>query len=150
MRADTSTYRFSKQTIRQVSSDARRSLARAHYCAERSNLERLQCVDYQPEEETSYGRQLWYFDAATVDELDRHVFVYGAIEYSIQYELHELVEDGVFDSIDQRKRFETVYRRMQPGPTWRHPAHWVLAASLLIITCLFVWYLWHHLPLASP
>jgi len=135
MRSETGTQQFDKRTMRQVASDAMRAIARQNYFTERSVLEHLQCVDCQPECETEFGRQLWYFDATVVDEQDRQSTVYGAIEYSIQYELNEVVDDSIFLTPDQRNRFEEVYRREPAKPNWRHPAHlWLLAGVVLLAT----------------
>ncbi|WP_153558116.1 hypothetical protein [Roseimaritima sediminicola] len=133
MRSETGTRRFDKRTMQQVRADATRALARAMYCPQRSMVEQFRCVDFQPETETSFGRQLWYFDALAVDESQQEMHVYGVIEYSVQYDLYELAEDGVFLDADQRDRFETVYRRQPLRPSWRHPGHrWLLVAMLLV------------------
>lgn len=133
MRSDTGTQRFNERTMRQVSADAKRALARARYCPQRSVLEHLRCADSQPESETEFGRQLWYFNVTAVDEVGRTALIYGVVEYSLQYGLHELVEDGVFPTLEQRDRFEKVYRRQPLGPSWRHPSHrWLIAGMFLV------------------
>lgn len=133
MHSETGLQLFDKRTMRQVASDAMRALARANYDVDRSVLEQLSCRELEPETETAYGRQLWYFDALAVDELDREGVVYGVIEYSRQYGLNEVVEDAVFDTAAERDRYELVYQRRSAGPTWRHPAHlWILAGMVLM------------------
>ena len=130
MGADTRTRRFSEQTIRQVRQDCNRAMIRARFCPERSEVVQLRCIDDRPESETAFGNQLWYFEASGVDEHDRRHSVYGVVEYSIQFGLLELVEDGVFDSEYQRERFRHLYEREVLKPSWRHPAHRWLAVRL--------------------
>ena len=133
MRSETDTRQFDKRTMQQVSADAVRALARVHYCPERSLIDYFRCIDFQRETESAFGRQLWYFNATAIDEANREVPVFGVIEYSVQYNLNELVEDGVFLTLEQRDRFESVYRREPLRPYWRHPGHrWLLAGMALV------------------
>lgn len=141
MQPNTSDKQFSEQTVRQVAADARRALVRGRYSPESSQIERLRCVDDQPETEREFGHQLWFFDGFGVDELNRRVRIFGAIEYSLQFGLHELVEDGVFSDDGQRNRFRHVYRGHAPQPTWRHAAHGWLAAGMAVVTAIFLAYL---------
>lgn len=122
---------FSEEVLRQVLADARRALVRGRYSLQRSRFEHFRCIDYTAETENAFGRQLWFFDGIGVDELDRRPRIYGALEYSIQYGLHELVEDGIFEVSGQRERFRMGYCGHRFGPTWRHPAHRLLLAGLL-------------------
>ncbi len=134
MSAEARTVRFPERVMRQIRMDALRAIARARYCSERSELTNLRCVDNRREVESQFGSQLWYFDGNGVDESDRKFPVFGVVEYSIQFGLHELVEDGVFESNAQRERFHNVYHREQLGPTWQSPAHRWLAIGLLIVS----------------
>ena len=115
MSADTRTRRFSERTIKQVRVDCSRAMARARFCADRSDVVQLRCVDDRPETEYSFGNQLWFFEGLGVDDDSRRHSVYGVVEYSLQYGLHELVEDGVFDSEYQRERYRHV-RGTEPRP----------------------------------
>ena len=134
MGADTRTRRFSEQVIRQVRLDCTRALVRARFCPDRSELVRLRCMDDRPESELRFGNQLWYFEGVGVDESQRRAGVYGVVEYSVQFGLHEVVEDGVFDSEYQRERFRHLYERETHPPSWRHPAHRWLAAGVGVVT----------------
>lgn len=98
----------------------------------------LRCVDHHRECEAEFGSQLWYFDGFGVNEADRRVPIYGVIEYSIQFGLHELVEDGVFEHGFQRERFLNVYHREQLGPAWRVPAHRWIAAMMVLVSVAVV------------
>lgn len=140
MQPNTSEKKFTEQTLRQVASDAKRALLRARYCIERSQIERFSCVDDSAETDTSFGHQLWFFEGVGFDELDRRTRVYGAVEYSLQYGLHEMVEDGVFEATDQRERFRHVCRGHRYRPAWNHPAHrWLLFGVTMVSTMLLVY-----------
>ena len=127
MSADTRTRRFSERTIKQVRLDCNRAMIRARFCPDRSDVIQLRCVDDCPETEQGFGNQLWYFEGLGVDENEQRHSVFGVVEYSLQFGLHELVEDGVFDSEHQRERFRHLYEREVHRPSWRHPVHrWLL------------------------
>ena len=144
MGADTRTRRFSEHIIRQVRQDSNRAMIRARFCPERSEVVQLRCIDDRPESESLFGNQLWYFEGLGVDEHDRRHSVFGVVEYSIQFGLHELVEDGVFDSEYQRERFRHLYEREVVRPSWRQPAHrWLLAGCLAVASIWLVYLLVH-------
>ncbi len=141
MGAETRTRRFSERVLRQVRLDCSRSLVRGRYCPQRSEIIQLRCMDDRPEMEQSFGNQLWYFEGVGVDTSERRVSVYGVIEYSIQFGLHELVEDGVFESAGERERFRHEYESDMRRPSWRQPAHRWLAAGLVAVTAMFLTFL---------
>lgn len=138
MSAETRTRRFSERTIRQVRLDSHRALIRARFCPERSDVVQLRCIDDRGESEHAFGNQLWYFEGVGVDEHDQRHNVYGVVEYSLQYGLHELVEDGVFDSEHQRERFRHLYEREVHPPSWRHPAHRWLLVGLIAVMSIYL------------
>lgn len=141
MGADTRTQRFSERVLRQVRLDCSRALARSRYCPDRSEIIQLRCMDDRPELEQSFGNQLWYFEGVGVNVHQRRVSVYGVIEYSLQFGLHELVEDGVFESAGERERFRHDYERETQRPTWRQPAHRWLAAGMVAVTAIWLTFL---------
>lgn len=141
MSADTRTRRFCERTIRQVRLDCSRALLRARFCPDRSDVIQVRCVDDQIESDDTFGSQLWYFEGTGVDDQDFRHRVFGVVEYSLQFGLHELVEDGVFDSDHQRDRFRHLYEREMHKPTWRHPAHRWLLAGLIMVTSIYLTYL---------
>lgn len=141
MSADTRTRRFSERTIRQVRSDCNRAMLRARFCPDRSDVVQLRCVDDQVESDETFGNQLWYFEGFGVDEQEQRHNIFGVVEYSVQFGMHELVEDGVFDSEHQRERFRHLYERELQRPTWRHPAHRWLAIGLIAVTVVWLAYL---------
>jgi len=133
MSAETRAVRFPERIMRQIRLDSHRALIRARFCPDRSEVANLRCVDNRRENETNFGAQLWYFDGFGVDETDRRGPIYGVVEYSIQFGLNELVEDGVFDNDSERERAHRVYHREQLGPTWRGSVdRWLVIALVSI------------------
>jgi hypothetical protein len=141
MSAEIRTQRFPERTIRQVRLDCNRAMARAKFCADLSEIAQLRCVDDRPETEQSFGSQLWYFEGLGVDARDRRHRVFGAVEYSLQFGLHELVEDRVFDSDLHREQFRQAYTRGSQGNLWRHPANRWLAVGVLAVAVVWVSFL---------
>jgi len=136
------TFRFSEATIRQVRLDCNRAMVRARFCPERSEVLQIRCIDNRLETETQFGNQLWYFEGVGVDELDRRHPAFGVVEYSTQYGLNELVEDGVFTTEHQRERFRSLYEREVQRPSWRQPAHRYLAFGVIMVSVLWLGFLW--------
>lgn len=136
MTAKTRTRRFSQRTIRQVRLDATRALVRYQFCPDRSEVLQLRCVEQRDETNSHFGSQLWFFEALAVDQTDRRSPVYGSIEYSIQYGLHELTEDGVFESDAQRSRVRQQFYGPVATPVMQHPAHrWLIVGTALVALC---------------
>ncbi|MEM9826313.1 MAG: hypothetical protein AAF958_06975 [Planctomycetota bacterium] len=141
MSQKTQVRRFSQRTIRQVRLDARRALIRAHFCPDRSQVLQLRCVEDRPEDEHDFGLQLWYFEGVAVDEVDRRHHVFGAMEYSIQFGLNEVSEDGVFSSEYQRSRMRDRLHGDGSLPRLGHPAHRYLALGMVAVAILYLVYL---------
>ena len=142
MRADTRTQRFSERTIQQVRVDCNRAMTRARFYADRSDVVQLRCVDDRPETDYEFGNQLWFFDGLGVDQLGHRHNVFGVVEYSLQFGLHELVEDGVFDSEQQRERFRALYKREVQRPSWRDGAnHWLFVGLVTATVASLAYYL---------
>jgi hypothetical protein len=141
MSAEIRTQRFPERTIRQVRLDCNRAMARAKFCADQSEIAQLRCVDDRPETEQGFGRQLWYFEGLGVDARDRRHRLFGVVEYSLQFGLHELIEDRVFDSDQQREQYRQVYKRGSQQSRWHHPANRWLLAGLLSVGAVWLSYL---------
>lgn len=137
-------YRFSEAMIRQVRLDSNRAMRRARFCQQRSEILQLRCINNEEETETEFGSQLWYFEGVGVDDLDRRQTVFGVIEYSTQFGLNELVEDGVFTTENQREKFRSLYEREMIKPDWRAPAHRYLASGVIAVSALWLSYLLVH------
>ncbi|MCO8123679.1 hypothetical protein NHH03_18180 [Stieleria sp. TO1_6] len=114
---------------------------RARFCPQRSEILQIRCIDNHLETDHDFGNQLWYFEGVGVDELDRRHAVYGVVEYSTQYGLNELVEDGVFTTEGQRERFRSLYEREVQKPDWRRPLHRYAAASIVAISVIWLCYI---------
>ena len=134
MRAQAPQRQFSERILRQVRLDSGRALVRARFCLESSEIINLRCVDDRLESERQFGNQLWYFEGIGVDEQRNRQNIHGVVEYSIQFGLHELVEDGVFDTPGERERFRSLYNREVNAPSWRQPAHRLLLAGVMAVT----------------
>lgn len=108
-------------------------MARAKFSEGLSQAAQLRCIDDCPESEERFGTQLWYFEGLGIDAQEKQHRVYGVVEYSLQYGLHELVEDRVFQSEQQRDQYRRYYQRDSQRKRWHHPAnHWLLAG----LTCV--------------
>ncbi len=139
MGAKTRTQRFTERTLRQVRLDCHRAMARARFCPERSEVIQLQCIDDRPETDDAFGNQLWYFEGGGVNQQEQRRPVFGVVEYSIQFGLHEVVEDGAFESEGQRDRFRQLYEREFRQPSWPAPVRrWLIASLLGIAAVTFV------------
>jgi len=139
--AETRTRRFSERTIRQVNLDCKRAMIRGRFCPDRSEVAQQRCVADQHEGDHSFGSQLWYFEGWGVDLYDQRHTVFGVVEYSLQYGLHELVEDAVFESEDQRTRYRQMYDDDKQKPTWHHPSHRWLALGVVLMAVISLTYL---------
>jgi len=135
MRAEIQQRQFPERTLQQVRLDCGRAMQRARFCSESSMIHAVRCVDHRDEGERHFGNQLWYFEGIGVDEGRHRQNVFGVVEYSLQFGLQELVEDGVFDSPHERERFRSLYNREVQAPSWRQPAHrWLLLGACSIAT----------------
>jgi len=133
MRADARTQRFPERTIKQVRVDCNRAMTRARFCADRSDVVQLRCVDDRPETESGFGNQLWFFEGLGVDQFGQRHNVFGVVEYSVQFGLHELVEDGVFDSEHQRERSRLLYQREVRPPSLFRGANRMLLLGIVAV-----------------
>ena len=141
MPSHASRQQYSEQTLRQVAADCRRSLQRGQFDVEQSRVERLRCVDDQLETDDHFGRQLWYFEGRALASDERRVRIYGVIEYSIQFGLHELIDDGVFDAADQRDRFRQIYQHESSRFSWRQRPIRLLIAGMLSVGVAYAAYI---------
>ncbi len=132
---------FSEATIQQVRMDSCRAMERACFCPQRSKVLHVCCVDHREETDSRFGNQLWYFDGHGIDQANRVHTLYGVVEYSVQFGLSELVEDGVYDSESQRNKFRHLYESEIVHPTWEHPAHRWLAAGLIAVASVWLIFL---------
>lgn len=139
MSAETETIQIPEKVMQQIRSDCQLAIQRTRLAPSGSDTIQLRCVDFRRETDDAFGAQLWYFDGHATDAERRRVALFGALEYSIQFGLHELVDHGVFDSVVQRDRFHSVYQRGHFRGTLSHPVHrWLLVGTLLVAIAIFV------------
>lgn len=128
--------------LRQVAADARVALCRAHYQIDGSPIRELRCVEDHPETELEFGRQLWFFESRGEDQYGRRVPLFGAVEYSLQFGLTEIVEDGVFEDTEQRDRFHQVFLTSTAPPLapsgWRKLFVFMLLFIAVALACLWL------------
>lgn len=136
MSADTHAIMIPERVMRQIRTDTLNALLRSQLCPSRSEVRELRCVDYRQETDTQYGAQLWYFEGSGVDTESRRRPMFGALEYSLQFGLYELVDCGVFETAAERERFWSVYRRGEVRESLWHPAHRWLALGMLLFAAL--------------
>ena len=141
MSAETRTQRFPERTIRQVTLDCHRAMGRAKFCPDQNEITQLRCVDHRQETEQSFGCQLWYFEGLGLDDVGQRSRVFGVVEYSLQFGLHELIEDRVFDSDCQREQYRHFYERGVQRGRWRHPANGWLLAGVVAVAAVWLAYL---------
>ncbi len=133
MSADTKAIQIPEKLLRQIRDDCQRAVRNARLCPSKSQVSQLRCIDTRPETDEAFGAQLWYFDGHGIDTEGRQVPIFGALEYSLQFGIHERIDSGVFESLSQRDRFHSVYRRgLVRGSLW-HPAHKWLALGMLLV-----------------
>jgi hypothetical protein len=133
MSAETQTVQIPEKIMRQIRTDSQNAVLRARLCPTRSVITQLRCVDFRRETDTEFGSQLWFFEGFGVDETNRRLPIFGGLEYSIQFGLHVMVDDGVFDSVAQRDRFQSVYQRGQVRSSLWHPGHRWLAFGMTLV-----------------
>jgi hypothetical protein len=132
---------FSRQIWQAVSEHAHSCLLRREFCPEQSRVENLRCVEFQEEAETSYGKQIWFFEGIGVDATGRRHVLHGVLEFSIQFGLLEAATAALFEEEDMRERY------VSPGAYEVHrifPAHgsrkaWVFTIAALFLTLIAVW-----------
>lgn len=143
MEADTQEIQIPRKTLRQIRSDCQNAISDAHLAFADDSPVRLYCVDHAPETLAAYGRQLWYFDGQAINEDGKQSSLFGVLEYRLEYGLHELIERGVFDSVEQRDRFHRVYTHgFLRDPLWNTATLWLgaaLVAMTVIASLLILW-----------
>lgn len=147
MEADTQEIQIPRKTLRQIRSDCQTAISDANLAFADDSPVRLYCVDHAPETLGAYGRQLWYFDGQAINQDGKQSSLFGVLEYRLEYGLHELIERGVFDSVEQRDRFHRVYTHgFLRDPLWNPATLWLGAAlvAMTVITSLLI--LWRLSP----
>jgi hypothetical protein len=142
MRPDASFHPFTKETWQAVTTQARHALVRKEFCAEQSRIESMRYVYLSQETETSFGRQIWFFEAIGVDPVGKQHQLYGALEFSVQFGLMEPCRAALMEDPAHRQRF--LHGLIEPVPVdpWSAPSTKVLVhltfASVAIIASVWV------------
>jgi len=134
MKAETQAIRVPEKTMRRIRVDCQNAILRARLNLSSDEPAQLWCVDFRQESDRAFGSQLWYFNGHAANEDQRRVPLFGVLEYSLQFGLHELVDGGVFESAGERERFFNVYRKGCIRESLWHPGHRWLAFGMVIVT----------------
>ena len=133
---------FSRQIWQAASEHAHRSLVHRDFCPEQSRIENLRCVHLEDETDTTFGRQLWCFEAIGIDVVERRHTLYGSLDFSIQFGLLEASQTAMFEDSEHRENFLI---RETAGPrkfAYSYPStrFWVLSAwaSVAVLGCLWI------------
>lgn len=142
MKPDTSFYQFSKEVWQAVNHQAMHTLIRKEYSEENSQIESIRCVFLEEEQESDYGRQIWFFEAAGVDPVGRRHRLYGALDFAVQYGLLEPTRAMLSDEPNHRQRFLQSVTRPVDARVWVNPSTkiWVrlTLASVIILSAIWL------------
>lgn len=142
MKPDTSFYQFSKEVWQVVNEQAMHALVRRDFCPDDSELESLRCVHLQEEDDSEFGRQIWFFEAAGIDPIGRRHRLYGALDFSVEYGLLEPTRTMLMDEPKHRQRFLDSVARPTESVVWSYPSTkvWVrlTLASVIILSAFWL------------
>ncbi len=140
MPPETDPIQFPRQIWQTVTDLARNCLVENHFCSEQSRIENLRCVHFVGEKESSYGLQIWYFEAIGVDGNGRRM-LYGALSFSIQYGLLETKRIAVFEEANQRQSVFAPDQPQNATSLWDQSVtrFWVRMACLGVLVGALVW-----------
>lgn len=141
MTPETGKIQLSRQIWQAASEHAHLCLIRHDFCPEQSHTENLRCVHLNEETESSFGRQLWFFEAIGVDSFGRRHVLHGMLEFSIQYGLLETAHTAMFEESEARGNF---LAKELSGPTnfaytYSSTRFWVIAAWSGIAVLAMIW-----------
>jgi len=77
-----------------------------------SRIENLRPCHIQEETDVVYGRQMWCFESTSGQHADGKRIEFGALEFSIEYGLLELIQCCWFENDQQRD--DWIYQRLTP------------------------------------
>jgi hypothetical protein len=141
MTPETDKIQFSRQIWQAASEQANLCLVRRDFCPEQSRTENLRCAHLVEETETSFGLQLWFFEAIGIDLAGRRHVLYGMIEFSIQYGLLEPAQTAMFEDAEHRDDFllREINGVTQYAYTYPSTKFWVYAAWASVAVLGSVW-----------
>ncbi|QDV27647.1 hypothetical protein [Aureliella helgolandensis] len=142
MKPDTSFYQFSREVWQAVSDQAVCALLRKEFCPEESRVDSIRCVFLDEENESNFGRQVWFFEATAVDPVGRRHRLYGALDFSVQFGLLEPTRAMLLEDAHHRQRFLDSITQPVLSPVWFNPSTkiWVrlTIASVIILSAIWV------------
>jgi len=142
MTPDASFYQFSKEVWQLVNDQARQSLLRKEFSPEDARIESIRCVHLEEEDETNYGRQVWFFEASAHDPIGRQHRLYGALDFSVQYGLLVPTRALLLDDPQNRQRFLQSIVHPFESQVWVNPSTkiWVrlTLASVIILSATWL------------
>ncbi len=141
MTSEASHLHFPQQTWQVVSDHAKRCLLRREFRPEHSRIENLRCVHFKDELDEMFGRQLWYFEAISVDSIGRRHMLYGALDFSVQYGIIEPLQAALFEDPEHRQRFLFAATQNLRDTVWQQPLtkFWVRMAASGVIVLSLIW-----------
>lgn len=143
MRPDASFHPFSKEIWQAVTNQARNALVRKEYDPDQSRVESVRCVYLDQETDTSFGRQVWFFEAIGIDPIGRQHRLYGALEFSVQFGLLEPCRAALMADAAHRQRF--LHGLIEPAPVepWSAPSTrvWVRLTLASVVIVASIWLL---------
>lgn len=95
-------FQFPRKTWQVVTEHALRELAFRESQDTTSRIENLRPFHFEEETESNYGRQIWCFESLTALGANGRRVECGALEFSIEYGLIELIQCRWFSNDKQR------------------------------------------------
>lgn len=143
MKPDTTFYQFSKEVWQTVNDQAMNTLVRKEFCPEDSRIESIRCVHLDEEVDSTFGRQIWFFEAVGVDPIGRKHRLYGALDFSVQFGLLEPTRAMLMSERHHRQRFLQSVIRPSDAQVWAAPSTkvWVRLTLASVIILSSIWLL---------
>lgn len=142
MKPDTSFHQFSREVWETVNDQAMNALLRKDFSQDDSRIESIRCVHLEEENDSDYGRQIWFFEASGVDATGQRHRLYGALDFSVQYGLLEPARVMLMSEPHHRQRFLQSVIRPAESQAWAYPSTkvWVrlTVASVIILTSIWL------------
>jgi hypothetical protein len=135
-------YQFSREVWQAVTDQAHNALVRRDFSIEESRIESLRCVFLDEETEASFGRQLWFFEAAGIDAVGKKHRLYGALDFTVQYGLLDPSRAVLSNEPRDRQRMLQSITSPTHRQIWASPSTkvWVrlTLASVIILSAIWL------------
>ena len=107
MRPQVENIQFPRKTWQAVTEHALRELSFRESGVASSRIENLRPCYFEEETENQYGHQVWCFESMNLQSPDGRRIECGALEFSVEYGLLELIECRWFPTDKQRELWIT-------------------------------------------